>query len=81
MIHGDFTKLRTKDWRDADVVFANSTCYDEGLMHKIAHLACKFIVLYTRIIVLLAFMFHQFSWNEKRCIFYNYDEAVALFGV
>ena len=44
MIHGDFTKLRTKDWRDADVVFANSTCYDEGLMHKIAHLACKFIL-------------------------------------
>ena len=45
MIHGDFTKLRTKDWRDADVVFANSTCYDEGLMHKIAHLACKFILI------------------------------------
>jgi hypothetical protein len=41
MIHGDFTKLRTKDWRDADVVFTNSTCYDENLMHKIAHLACK----------------------------------------
>jgi len=39
MIHGDFLKLRTKDWRDADVVFMNSTCFDETLMGKVAHLA------------------------------------------
>eukprot|EP01035_Chromulina_nebulosa_P034496 gene34496-46287_t len=32
MIQGNFLKLRTKDWRDADIVFANSTCYDEVLM-------------------------------------------------
>lgn len=41
MIHGDFLKLRTKDWRDADVVFMNSTCFDEALMSKVAHLASK----------------------------------------
>lgn len=41
MIHGDFLKLRTKDWRDADVVFMNSTCFDETLMGKVAHLAGK----------------------------------------
>jgi hypothetical protein len=44
MIQGDFLKLRTKDWRDADVVYANSTCYDEPLMTKIAHIASKFAI-------------------------------------
>lgn len=39
MIHGDFLKLRTKDWRDADVVFMNSTCFDESLMGKVAVIA------------------------------------------
>jgi len=39
MIHGDFLKLRTKDWRDADVVFMNSTCFDESLMGKVAVVA------------------------------------------
>ncbi|RYH14954.1 hypothetical protein EON65_32680 [archaeon] len=38
-IHGDFLKPRTKDWRDADVVFANSTCFDTNLMMDIAKLA------------------------------------------
>ena len=33
--------MRTKDWRDGDLVFINSTCYDEGLMAKIATLASK----------------------------------------
>jgi hypothetical protein len=39
MIQGDFLKLRTKDWRDADIVFTNSTCYDEKLMEQLAKLA------------------------------------------
>jgi hypothetical protein len=39
MIHGDFLKLRFKDWRDADIVFANSTCYDEDIMIKMAKLS------------------------------------------
>ena len=37
MIQGNFLKLRTKDWRDADIVFANSTCYDEVLMAGIGN--------------------------------------------
>jgi hypothetical protein len=41
MIHGDFLKLHTKDWRDADIVFANSTCYDETIMQKMAKIACE----------------------------------------
>ena len=41
MIQGDFLKMRTKDWRDADIVFTNSTCYDEVLMNKISNLACN----------------------------------------
>ncbi len=45
MIHGDFLKLRTKDWRDADVVFMNSTCFDETLMGKVAHLAGKYFAV------------------------------------
>jgi hypothetical protein len=34
--HGDFLDLSLKDWRDADVVFANSTCFDDVLMSEIA---------------------------------------------
>ena len=30
---GDVTKV---DWSDADVIFANSTCFDEALMREIA---------------------------------------------
>lgn len=39
MIQGDFLKMRTKDWRDADILFLNSTCYDESMMTKIAQFA------------------------------------------
>jgi hypothetical protein len=36
VFHGDFLNLSLKDWRDADVVFANSTCFDDVLMSEIA---------------------------------------------
>ena len=39
MIHGSFLDLSVKDWRDADVVYVNSTCFDEELMEKIAAIA------------------------------------------
>ncbi|KAJ1402041.1 hypothetical protein B484DRAFT_457862 [Ochromonadaceae sp. CCMP2298] len=42
MIQGDFTKTRTKDWRDADIVFANSTCYDEQLMARMSSVASEY---------------------------------------
>lgn len=40
-LFGDFLNLEFKDWRDGDVVFANSTCYDDELMAKIGDIACK----------------------------------------
>ena len=34
---GDFlTELSTEDWTDADIVFANSTCFDQTLMKRLA---------------------------------------------
>ena len=48
MIQGDFLKMRTKDWRDADIVFTNSTCYDEVLMNKISNLACNLFQIYIK---------------------------------
>jgi hypothetical protein len=41
-IHGDATDFSVKDWSDADVVFANSTCFDDTLMGKIAVCAGMF---------------------------------------
>ena len=41
---GDFLNLDMKDWRDGDVVFANSTCYDDNLMEKISKIAGIFYV-------------------------------------
>ncbi len=35
-IHGD---LKIVDWSDADLIFANSTCFDDDLMESIASLA------------------------------------------
>lgn len=73
-IHGDFLKMRTKDWRDADVVFVNSTCYDEPLMSKIADLAVGmkkgsfFITLTKRLpctdFVILEYELYRMSWGE-----------------
>ena len=34
--HGDATDLSVKDWSDGDVLFANSTCFDDTLMKKVA---------------------------------------------
>lgn len=50
MIQGNFLKLSTKDWRDADIVFANSTCYDEALMSSMGMLlySFKYKMLYNK---------------------------------
>jgi hypothetical protein len=37
--HGDILDMNFKDWRDGDVVFCNSTCFDDALMNNIATLA------------------------------------------
>jgi hypothetical protein len=73
-IHGDFLQTRTKDWRDADVVFANSTCYEPALMSGIARLATGmkkgsfFITLTKRLpcqdFTVVDFEMHPMSWGE-----------------
>lgn len=52
MIHGDFLKTRTKDWRDADVVLANSTCYDEATMSKMSKIARKLLFLVINLLLI-----------------------------
>ena len=37
-IHGDFTVI---DWADANIVFANATCFDDPLIEKLTTLAEK----------------------------------------
>jgi hypothetical protein len=37
-IHGDITIV---DWSDGDVIFANSTCFDDALMEKVTKQAEK----------------------------------------
>lgn len=37
-VHGDATVIK---WNDADVVFINSTCFDDQLMNKMATLASE----------------------------------------
>lgn len=66
--------MRTKDWRDADIVFINSTCYDEVLMTRIARLAkgmkkgSFFITLTKRLpstdFTVLEFEMYRMSWGE-----------------
>lgn len=41
MVRGDFLNQVTTDWTDADIVFANSTCYDDDLMQRISDIACE----------------------------------------
>ena len=57
MIHGDFLKTRTKDWRDADIVFANSTCYDEATMSKMSKIARKRLLIESLVKLFTLFFF------------------------
>lgn len=38
---GDGTDFLVKDWSDGDILFANSTCFDDSLMAKIAEKAAS----------------------------------------
>lgn len=38
-IHGDALDMNVCDWSDATVVFANSTCFDDNLMRRMASVA------------------------------------------
>jgi hypothetical protein len=38
-IFGNFLDIKTRDWRDGDLIFANSSTYDDNTMKKLALLA------------------------------------------
>ena len=88
MIHGDCTKLRTKDWSDADVIFINSTCFDENTMSKIAIMAGECMSLFESIAfsiysVSISSIIHlqsqyNSSSNFKR-YFFSAEENLFLF--
>ena len=45
MIRGDILNRITKDWTDGDVIFANSTCFDDEMMQKVSDIACNKIYI------------------------------------
>lgn len=71
---GDFLDMKIRDWRDGDLVFANSTCYDDELMAKIADLALgmrkgSFFVSFTKRLAcpdfkILEHDMMRMSWGE-----------------
>merc|ERR1712167_153823 len=71
--HGDACDFDVKDWSDADVCFANSTCFDDVLMTRVAEKAasCKrgmfFITLTKRLpgphFSVLEYEMYQMSWG------------------
>ena len=73
-LHADFLDIKAKDWRDGDIVFANSTCYDDELMTKISLLAAgmkkgSFFVSFTKRLpindfVVLEHTMERMSWGE-----------------
>ena len=40
-LNADILNLQYKDWRDGDVIFCNSTCFDEIMMNKFCDRASK----------------------------------------
>ena len=74
MIKGDFRDFNVKDWTDGDIVFANSTCYDDGIMDSIANLGRKlkrgaFVVTISRRLPSIEFEvieneLHKMSWGD-----------------
>jgi hypothetical protein len=66
--------MRTKDWRDGDILFINSTCYDEVVMSKIARFARgmkkgSFVITLTKRLpstdfAVLEFEMYKMSWGE-----------------
>ena len=66
--------ISKKDWRDGDIVFAKSTCYDDGLEGKIGVLAIgtkkgAFFVSFTKCspstdMVVMEHSMERTSWGE-----------------
>ena len=74
---GDMLQTDIVDWRDADVLFANSTCYSSQIMSKISNIAMglkkgAFIVTFTSHLTPMSPHFeildceaHSQSWGES----------------
>lgn len=72
--HGDILDVGVKDWRNGDLVFANSTCFDDTLMCQIARIAAGmkrgsfFVTLTKRLpsndFQILEYEMHEMSWGE-----------------
>jgi hypothetical protein len=73
-LYGSFLDMSVRDWRDGDLVFANSTCYDDELMANIADLALgmkkgSFFVSFTKRLASTDFQIvdhemYKMSWGE-----------------
>lgn len=73
-VHGDILNMKLKDWRDGDVVFINSTCFDDPLMDRISNLALgmrrgTFVISLTRRLsnndfAVIESEMYKMSWGE-----------------
>lgn len=45
-VNCDFVNVVQKDWRDGDVIFCNSTCFDDALMDKLCDRCSKSMCLW-----------------------------------
>lgn len=73
MIRGSILDMSVRDWSDGDVVFANSTCFDDELMSNMAAWAVAlkkgaFFITFTKRLpspefAVLEYEMHQMSWG------------------
>ena len=73
MLNGDMLNHKFKDWSDADVVLANSTCYSDEFMDKISDIALglkkgAFVITFTKRLPasdfnVLEYELHDMSWG------------------
>jgi len=81
-IQGDAADVACMDWRRGDLIFVNSTCFDDEVMQKIADIAegvrpGAFVCTLTRRLPSECFVYHgpsiefQMSWGETTVHFYE----------
>ena len=73
MLNGDMLDPEFKDWSDADVVFANSTCYSDTFMDQISDMALglkqgAFVITFTKQLPstdfkVLEYQMYEMSWG------------------
>lgn len=73
MLNGDMLDPEFKDWSDADVVFANSTCYSDTFLEQICDMALAlkkgaFVITFTKQLPstdfeVLEYELHDMSWG------------------